>query len=45
MRTRPPCRILVVDDDDLVRGRLAEILNASHYEVEMAASEPRHCRS
>jgi two-component system cell cycle response regulator len=35
---RPPCRILVVDDDDLVRGRLAEILSASQYEVEMASS-------
>lgn len=36
--TRPPCRILVVDDDDLVRGRLAGILDASQYEVQMAAS-------
>jgi diguanylate cyclase (GGDEF)-like protein len=35
---RPPCRILVVDDDDLVRGQLAEILSASQYQVEMAAS-------
>jgi diguanylate cyclase (GGDEF)-like protein len=34
----PPCRILVVDDDDLLRARLAELLNASQYEVEMAAS-------
>ena len=28
----------MVDDDELVRGRLAELLNASEYEVEMAAS-------
>jgi two-component system, cell cycle response regulator len=35
---RPPCRILVVDDDELVRARLAGILSASHYEVAMAAS-------
>jgi two-component system cell cycle response regulator len=34
----PPCRILVVDDDDLVRARLAEVLSASQYEVAMAAS-------
>jgi two-component system cell cycle response regulator len=35
---RPPCRILVVDDDELVRVRLAEILIASRYAVELAAS-------
>ena len=28
----------MVDDDDLVRERLAELLNASHFDVEVAAS-------
>jgi two-component system, cell cycle response regulator len=32
-----PCRVLVVDDDDLVRGRLAALLVPS-YDVETAAS-------
>jgi two-component system cell cycle response regulator len=32
------CRVLVVDDDDLVRERLAALLNASHFDVEVAAS-------
>lgn len=32
------CRVLVVDDDDLVRERLAELLNASRFDVEVAAS-------
>jgi two-component system cell cycle response regulator len=34
---RHSCRVLVVDDDDLVRGRLATLL-APRYEVEVAAS-------
>jgi two-component system cell cycle response regulator len=32
------CRLLVVDDDDLVRARLATLLQASQFEVEVAAS-------
>jgi two-component system cell cycle response regulator len=32
------CRVLVVDDDHLVRGRLSAILSASQYKVEVAAS-------
>jgi two-component system, cell cycle response regulator len=32
------CRVLVVDDDDLVRERLAALLSASHFDVEVAAS-------
>jgi PleD family two-component response regulator len=35
---RPSCRVLVVDDDELVRAQLAEILIASRYAVELAAS-------
>lgn len=33
-----PCRVLVVDDDPMVRKHLAEVLNASHYMVETAAT-------
>lgn len=36
-RARHSCRVLVVDDDDLVRGRLAVLL-APRYDVEVAAS-------
>ena len=32
------CRVLVVDDDDLVRARLAALLKAARYQVEMAAT-------
>ena len=32
------CRVLVVDDDDLVRERLAALLNDSRFDVEVAAS-------
>lgn len=35
---RRRCRILIVDDDALVRGRLANLLRASQFDVEMAAS-------
>jgi len=31
---RRPCRVLVVDDDDLVRTRLAGLLSAAHFDVE-----------
>jgi two-component system cell cycle response regulator len=34
----PPCRVLVVDDDELVRAQLANLLIAARYEVELAAS-------
>jgi two-component system, cell cycle response regulator len=33
-----PCRVLVVDDDDLVRARLTALLRMAEYEVESAAS-------
>ncbi len=33
-----PCRVLVVDDDDLVRARLTALLRLAEYEVESAAS-------
>jgi two-component system cell cycle response regulator len=33
-----PCRVLVVDDDGLVRARLAALLRMSQFEVETAAS-------
>jgi DNA-binding response OmpR family regulator len=33
-----PCRVLVVDDDDLVRARLVALLRLSHFNVESAAS-------
>jgi two-component system, cell cycle response regulator len=35
---RHSCRVLVVDDDHLVRGRLSALLSASQYKVEVAAS-------
>jgi two-component system cell cycle response regulator len=34
----PPCRVLVVDDDPLVRTRLSALLIASQYQVEVAAT-------
>jgi DNA-binding response OmpR family regulator len=33
-----PCRVLVVDDDEMVRARLAALLRISHFNVESAAS-------
>jgi two-component system, cell cycle response regulator len=33
-----PCRVMVVDDDDLVRARLATLLRAAHFDVKVAAS-------
>jgi two-component system, cell cycle response regulator len=46
-----PCRVLIVDDDDLVRARLSTVLKRSKYEIEVAASgaealrilSARHC--
>jgi two-component system cell cycle response regulator len=35
---RRSCRVLVVDDDHLVRGRLSALLSAAQYKVEVAAS-------
>jgi len=32
------CRVLIVDDDDLVRARLAALLRMSNFEVEVAGS-------
>jgi two-component system, cell cycle response regulator len=32
------CRVLVVEDDDLARARLAGLLRASHFDVEVATS-------
>jgi two-component system cell cycle response regulator len=34
----PPCRVLVVDDDPLVRARLSTLLSTSQYQVEVAAT-------
>lgn len=36
--TPPACRVLVVDDDDLVRARLSALLSASDFDVEVAAT-------
>jgi two-component system, cell cycle response regulator len=38
LEVRESCRVLVVDDDALVRARLSALLNASQYEVEVAAT-------
>jgi two-component system cell cycle response regulator len=38
LQSPEPCRLLVVDDDDLVRSRLATVLRAAEFEVEVAAS-------
>jgi two-component system, cell cycle response regulator len=38
LQSSQPCRLLVVDDDDLVRTRLATVLRAAQFEVEVAAS-------
>ena len=38
LKSLHPCRVLVVDDDDLVRSRVSALLRASNYEVEVAAS-------
>jgi two-component system cell cycle response regulator len=38
LEARESCRVLVVDDDALVRERLSTLLSASRYEVEVAAT-------
>ena len=38
LEARDSCRVLVVDDDALVRARLSALLNASQYEVEAATT-------
>jgi two-component system, cell cycle response regulator len=38
MEARESCRVLVVDDDPLVRTRISTLLNASQYEVAVAAT-------
>ena len=38
LQSSPPCRILIVDDDDLVRARLAALLRMSNFDVEVAGS-------
>jgi two-component system, cell cycle response regulator len=34
----PPCRVLLVDDDELVRARIAALLRIAQFEVETASS-------
>jgi diguanylate cyclase (GGDEF)-like protein len=34
----PPCRVLIVDDDELVRARLAALLKIANFHVEIAGS-------
>jgi diguanylate cyclase (GGDEF)-like protein len=38
MESPRPCRVLVVDDDDVVRTCLSALLKRAHYDVEVAAS-------
>jgi two-component system cell cycle response regulator len=38
LQSTRPCRILVVDDDEMVRARLSALLRASQFEVEVAES-------
>jgi two-component system cell cycle response regulator len=38
LQAHESCRVLVVDDDALVRARLSTLLSASRYEVEVAAT-------
>ena len=52
METSRPCRVLVVDDDDLVRARLTALLRTAEFEVESASNgkdalrimASRHCQ-
>jgi two-component system chemotaxis response regulator CheY len=38
LQSLPACRVLVVDDDDLIRARLAALLRMTNFDVEVAAS-------
>jgi two-component system cell cycle response regulator len=38
LEARDSCRVLVVDDDALVRARLSALLNAAQYDVEVATT-------
>ena len=38
LQASPACRVLIVDDDDLVRARLAALLRMSNFDVEVAGS-------
>jgi two-component system, cell cycle response regulator len=38
MPSPPPCRVLMVDDDELVRARLAALLRTAQFEVETAST-------
>ena len=52
MENSQPCRVLVVDDDDLVRARLTALLRTADFDVEAACSgedalrimAARHCQ-
>jgi two-component system, cell cycle response regulator len=35
---QPQCRVLIVDDDDIVRAHLSAVLRRANYDVEVAAS-------
>ncbi|HWS62644.1 MAG TPA: hypothetical protein VN325_07805 [Steroidobacteraceae bacterium] len=38
IEARRPCRVLVVDDDDVVRTCLSALLKRARYDVEVAGS-------
>ena len=38
LQSIPPCRVLIVDDDDLMRARLSALLRMAEFDVESAAS-------
>jgi two-component system cell cycle response regulator len=38
LHSAQPCRLLIVDDDDLVRARLASLLRTAQFDVEVASS-------